>query len=54
MIVGAILGKKNHLVRIATHGFVNDESGLKMSKSRGNIVDPSIICQQKGADLLRL
>ncbi len=54
MIVAAILRKANHLGQIATHGFVNDETGLKMSKSRGNIVDPLVVCQQKGADVLRL
>ncbi len=32
---------------------VNDESGQKMSKSRGNVVDPMDIIEKKGADVLR-
>src|SRR4030043_1781546 len=32
---------------------VNDASGQKMSKSRGNVVDPVDIINQKGADVLR-
>ncbi|MEA2015552.1 MAG: valine--tRNA ligase [Actinomycetota bacterium] len=32
---------------------VNDESGRKMSKSRGNVADPMDIIEKKGADVLR-
>ncbi len=48
---------------VLTHGFILDEQGRKMSKSLGNIVDPSMIInggknQQKepayGADVVRL
>ncbi|CAA2975374.1 isoleucine--tRNA ligase, chloroplastic mitochondrial [Olea europaea subsp. europaea] len=45
-----------------THGFVLDEKGFKMSKSLGNVVDPSIVIEGGknskdlafGADVLRL
>ena len=30
-------------VGVITHGFVLDDRGLKMSKSLGNVVDPSIV-----------
>ncbi len=40
--------------KILTHGFVNDAEGLKMSKSKGNTVDPLKICQTLGADVLRI
>jgi len=39
---------------IISHGFVLDEKGMKMSKSKGNIIQPSEIINQYGADVLRL
>ena len=39
---------------VLTHGFVLDEKGYKMSKSRGNVVDPLKMMEQYGADILRL
>lgn len=35
------------------HGFTLDEKGKKMSKSLGNVVDPSEIVEEYGADVLR-
>lgn len=40
--------------KVFTHGFVVDSQGRKMSKSRGNVVDPQKIVEDKGADILRL
>ena len=37
-----------------THGFTLDEQGRKMSKSLGNITAPQVVCDQYGADILRL
>ena len=37
-----------------THGFTLDEQGRKMSKSLGNITAPQAVCDQYGADILRL
>ncbi len=37
-----------------SHGFILAENGEKMSKSRGNVVNPDTIVQQFGADTLRL
>jgi isoleucyl-tRNA synthetase len=37
-----------------THGFVVDENWDKMSKSKGNGIDPSKVANQFGADILRL
>lgn len=34
-------------------GFINDEKGQKMSKSRGNAVDPWKVLKEQGADALR-
>ncbi len=39
---------------VLTHGFVVDETGRKMSKSVGNVVDPDEVIKQYGADVLRL
>jgi isoleucyl-tRNA synthetase len=40
--------------QVLTHGFVMDEQGRKMSKSRGNSVSPQEVLAQTGADVLRL
>ncbi|MGB7846827.1 MAG: isoleucine--tRNA ligase [Candidatus Acidiferrum sp.] len=39
---------------VVTHGWTLDEQGRPMSKSLGNIVLPTEICDKWGADLLRL
>ena len=36
------------------HALVRDEKGQKMSKSRGNVIDPLVIVNEYGADALRL
>ena len=37
-----------------THGFTVDEEGRKMSKSIGNTIAPDKVCNDLGADILRL
>ena len=39
---------------LLTHGFVLDETGNKMSKSSGNGIDPMEVCNELGADVLRI
>ncbi|TXL69566.1 isoleucine--tRNA ligase [Vineibacter terrae] len=39
---------------VLTHGFTLDEQGRKMSKSLGNVIAPQDVCDQYGADILRL
>ncbi len=39
---------------LITHGFVNDSDGKKMSKSKGNSVDPQEVSSKSGAEILRL
>ena len=36
------------------HGLVLDEKGKKMSKSKGNVIDPLIMCEKYGTDATRL
>ena len=40
--------------QVLTHGFVVDATGHKMSKSRGNSVDPKTVIERHGAEILRL
>jgi isoleucyl-tRNA synthetase len=39
---------------VVTHGFVVDAKGMKMSKSKGNVVAPQKVMNVLGADVLRL
>ncbi len=39
---------------IITHGFTMDAKGEKMSKSKGNVIDPDKIIKQFGGEILRL
>jgi len=50
------VGVKDHAPYrgVVTHGWTLDEQGRPMSKSLGNVVLPSEICEKWGADLLRL
>jgi len=39
---------------VITHGFTVDENGEKMSKSKGNIIDPTTVIKSSGAEIIRL
>ena len=39
---------------VLLHGLVRDSSGKKMSKSRGNVIDPLLWIDAYGADAVRL
>jgi isoleucyl-tRNA synthetase len=39
---------------VLSHGFVLDKNGIKMSKSKGNVVDPLAMSQKYGTDVIRL
>ena len=49
----AVTGKAPYK-SVISHGFVLDGEGRKMSKSLGNIIAPSTVIKQLGADILRL
>lgn len=49
----AISGKAPYK-NVISHGMVLDGNGRKMSKSLGNVIDPSKLLKQSGADILRL
>ncbi len=54
LLTSVMLYGKAPYKSVLTHGFVLDESGRKMSKSLGNVVDPNSVIKEYGADVLRL
>ena len=53
MMMGTHFMKEVPFKDVYIHGLVRDEKGQKMSKSKGNVVDPLIMIEQFGADALR-
>jgi isoleucyl-tRNA synthetase len=53
LVVGVAIRGEAPYNQVLTHGFTVDESGLKMSKRLGNVVDPVAACEKYGADVLR-
>ncbi len=53
MMMSMYMMKKVPFKKAYIHGLVRDEQGRKMSKSKGNTVDPMIMIDQYGADALR-
>ena len=51
--VPKIVGPEPYQKR-TSHGLVLGESGIKMSKSKGNVVNPDSVVKQYGADTLRI
>lgn len=51
--LGTMLFDSIAFKNVICHGLMLDEAGLKMSKSRGNVVDPWEIISEFGADALR-
>ncbi len=54
LTVSVAAAGKSPYKAVVTHGFVLDEKGEKMSKSKGNVLDPSKLANELGADILRL
>ncbi len=53
LAVATALSKERPYKNVLSHGLVLDEKGLKMSKSRGNMVEPGLVLERFGADALR-
>ena len=51
--IGAVSQKEPYMRR-TSHGMILGEDGQKMSKSRGNVINPDEVVAQYGADTLRL
>jgi len=53
MMIGYFSTKKTPFKTIFLHGMVRDPKGQKMSKSKGNVIDPISMIDKYGADALR-
>lgn len=54
LLTSIIINNKAPYKQIITHGFLIDEHGYKMSKSKGNIVSLKTAVKKYGADMVRL
>jgi isoleucyl-tRNA synthetase len=54
LLIGCAMDGQAPYKALLTHGFVVDGKGLKMSKSRGNVIAPQKIGDTLGAEILRL
>ncbi|TAJ38047.1 MAG: valine--tRNA ligase [Reyranella sp.] len=53
MMMGSYFMKEVPFRTVYLHGLVTDEKGQKMSKSKGNVIDPLELIDKYGADALR-
>jgi len=54
LLTGCALDGRAPYQALLTHGFVVDGQGLKMSKSKGNVIAPQQVSDTLGAEILRL
>ncbi len=54
MMMGGYLTGKMPFRDVYLHGLVRDEKGQKMSKSKGNVINPLTLVDKYGADALRM
>jgi isoleucyl-tRNA synthetase len=54
LLIGCAMDGRAPYKALLTHGFVVDGKGLKMSKSKGNVIAPQKIADTLGAEILRL
>ena len=53
LMMGNYFNKKTPFLKVYVHALVRDEKGQKMSKSKGNVIDPLELINEYGADSLR-
>ncbi len=53
MMMGNYFQKSTPFYKVYVHALVRDEKGQKMSKSKGNVIDPLELIREYGADSLR-
>jgi isoleucyl-tRNA synthetase len=54
LLTGCAIDGRAPYQALLTHGFVVDGKGMKMSKSKGNVVAPQEVSDKLGAEILRL
>jgi isoleucyl-tRNA synthetase len=54
LLTGCAIDGRAPYKGLLTHGFVVDGKGMKMSKSKGNVVAPQEVSDKLGAEILRL
>ncbi len=54
LMMGIFKTGKVPFYTVYLHGLVRDQKGQKMSKSKGNVINPLVIIEKYGADALRL
>ena len=53
LMMGNFFNKQTPFKKVYVHALVRDEKGQKMSKSKGNVIDPLELINEYGADSLR-
>ncbi len=53
LMMGTYFNKETPFHKVYVHALVRDEKGQKMSKSKGNVIDPLELINEYGADSLR-
>ncbi|MGX7589422.1 class I tRNA ligase family protein [Candidatus Vidania fulgoroideorum] len=54
LITSYLINKDTCYKNLIIHGFVLDEKGKKLSKSKGNYVDPDLLIEKHSAEIIRL
>jgi len=54
MMLGLYETKKEPFKNVVVHGLVRDKEGIKISKSKGNVINPIEMVEKYGADALRM
>lgn len=53
LAIGVLLGKRTPYLNVICLGLINDKYGQKMSKSRGNVIEPNEMFNKYGVDAIR-
>ncbi|PIR58624.1 MAG: hypothetical protein COU69_04625, partial [Candidatus Pacebacteria bacterium CG10_big_fil_rev_8_21_14_0_10_56_10] len=54
LLLGKLVSDQPPFSHVYLHGLVRDQSGRKMSKSKGNVINPLEVVDRYGADALRM